>query len=48
MARAVRKEVAVGAGGGGNWESGIKSSKTIMRRYPGRGSVCYETFYLKM
>ena len=48
MVRVVGKEGALGAGGGGNWRSGMKSTKTKMRRYPGRGSVCYEAFYLKM
>ena len=41
MVRVVGKEGALGAGGGGNGSSGMDGSKTIMRRYPGRGSVYY-------
>ena len=39
MVRVVGKEGALGAGGGGNGRGGMDGSKTIMRRYPGRGSV---------
>ena len=41
MVRVVGKEGALGAGGGGTCRSGMDGSKKIMRRYPGRGSVCY-------
>ena len=33
----------VGGGGGGNCSSGMDGSKTIKRRYPGRGSVYYSS-----
>ena len=32
---------ALGAGVGGNCSSGMDGSKTITRRYPGRGNVYY-------
>ena len=41
MVRVVGKEGALGAGVGGNCSSGMDGSKTITRRYPGRGSVYY-------
>ena len=41
MVRVVGKEGASGAGVGGNCSSGMGGSRTITRRYPGRGSVCY-------
>ena len=41
MVRVVEKEGALGAGVGGNCRSGMDGSNTIMRRHPGRGSVCY-------
>ena len=41
MVRGVGKEGALGAGMGGNCGSGMDGSKTITRRYPGRGSVYY-------
>ena len=39
----VGKEGALGAGVGvgGNCRGGMDGAKTIMRRYPGRGSVYY-------
>ena len=40
MVRVVGNEGALGAMGGGNCRSGMDGSKTIMRRHPGRGSVC--------
>ena len=39
MVREVGKEGALGAGVGGNCSSGMDGSKTITRRYPGRGIV---------
>ena len=41
MVRVVGKEGALGARVGGNCSSGMDGSKTITRRYPGRGSVYY-------
>ena len=41
MVRVVGKKSVWGAGVGGNCSSGMDGSKTIMRRYPGGGSVYY-------
>ena len=41
MVRVVEEEGALGAGVGGNCNNGMDGSKTITRRYPGRGSVYY-------
>ena len=41
MVRVVGKEAALGARVGGNHSSGMDGSKTITRRYPGRGSVYF-------
>ena len=38
MVRVVGKEGALGAGGEGNFSSGMDGSKNVMRPYPGRGS----------
>ena len=39
--RVVGKEGALGAWVGGNCRSGMDGLKTIIRRHPGRESVCY-------
>ena len=41
MMRVVGKEGALGSRVGGICSSGMDGSKTITRRYPGRGSVYY-------
>ena len=44
----VGKEGALGAGVGGNCSSGMDGSKTITRRYPGRGSVYYSVWRISI
>ena len=41
MVRVVGKEGALGAGVGENCSRGMDGSKTITRRYPGRGRFYY-------
>ena len=46
MVRVVGKEGVLGAGVGGNRSSGMDGSKTITKRYLGRGSVYYTGGFL--